>query len=1184
MFCTNCGAKIEEGVFFCENCGMKIEEDTNCLANAQISKSKEKNLLPFIIGVILMPIIITTIIILPKSEDYTKGTIARNTYINEWADIQLKIPDAYEIGEYADYVECENKTTECGFMLKNEKTDESFTLFFEELGKVAKTDETEYLERLVSEAIDDGESQGFEISSEELGEIEIAGKKHLACELNWKYVGKKQTYVVRIQENHAIVYVVNTTEDGKANKLLTSITKVTDKNTTDKSSEILAEEFGTYTVLLYMVGSDLESQNGAASMDLMEIMDSGVDTSRVNVVVYTGGSQYWQNGISNEVNSVYHLTGTGDNTTLECVGTTDASLNMGEAETFASFIEFGYENYPADHYALICWDHGSGPVSGFGNDELFEYDSLLLSELEEAIEMTSFGEKNKFDWVGYDACLMASIELAQIWDAYADYMIASQETEPAYGWDYSFLSVLNETSDPVKIAKQLIDTYEDSYEEITSILFNPELTLSCMRLSEVENVTEKMDDLFYDIESCVSDGDFTKVAKARENVKSFGLSASGSKGDSLDIIDLGNYTGLMSKDYPKEVLALSNAIDDLVIYESTNVYGSSGVSIYHPYHNQLYFEYAGQLVYDTISSSEGYKSYVKTFSDIWLNGETVTKGRVSRAEKEKENIQIQLTNEQIDIMSSMTYTIMWELEEGLYVPVLCDCKVEPDEEGIISIDTEQEILVVKGAKDAEGIWMIRQLSSDASGTTYQTVNTEVLTDNAIYVGGGVEKVTVTLFAENGSDNIVVQSIDTNAEDVLIGGKNNIELSRWSALGFYFRRYAPKYDEEQNLLPYTEWEPDNWHMLSTTALDDSFAFEWKKTSDYVGTKFVCQVIMEDVNGNVYTSDMLEMKSSNNAQTYVKKTSKGSMTYAIFEDHAELLSYEGEDKKLEIPNKVKGVPVTAIGGYAFGEQMQPQATVEEIVVTDNVKTLGEGAFAYCRALKKVVLPKTLKELPRCAFSNSDMLEKVELPSALKRIGAFAFAGTALKKLVLPKGITRIGEAAFAGCFDLVDFKFAEKNKKYKIEDGVLFTADGKKLLACPGNNKSSYVIPEGVEEICDYAFYGAYWEPFPYSMYTEETPMFGTLDDFPGLREITFPSTLKRIGDGAFLGCIGFKKIEFPDGLESIGHFAFASMVYQQGETIEEIHVGKNVWIGENAFDGYNIGNIVEKESSDVRIGR
>lgn len=395
-----------------------------------------------------------------------KGTIVQDTYTNEWANLQLKIPEEYEIGEYADYIEYENETTECGLMLENTKTDESLILYFEDLSKTAKIGEEEYLEQLVTEAIDDGESLGFEVNSDEFCEIEIAGKKHLACELNWKYVGKKQTYAIRIYNNQAIVYIVNETKDGKINELLTSITKVIDKDITDENNESLVEEeLGTYTVLLYMVGSNLESEDGAASKDLMEIMDSGVDTSRVNVVVYTGGSQYWQNGISNEVNSVYHLTGTGDNTTLECVGATDENLNMGEAETFASFIEFGYENYPADHYALICWDHGSGPVSGFGNDELFGYDSLLLPELEEALEMASFGEENKFDWIGYDACLMASIELAQIWDEYADYMIASQETEPSYGWDYSFLSVLNETSNPVKIAKHLIDKYEDSYEE-----------------------------------------------------------------------------------------------------------------------------------------------------------------------------------------------------------------------------------------------------------------------------------------------------------------------------------------------------------------------------------------------------------------------------------------------------------------------------------------------------------------------------------------------------------------------------------------------------------------------------------------------------------------------------------------------------------------------------------------------
>ena len=167
------------------------------------------------------------------------------------------------------------------------------------------------------------------------------------------------------------------------------------------------------TVMIYMVGSNLESEAGAASYDIMEMMESGVDVAKNNVIIYTGGSAYWTLDISSDYNSAIELQPDEDGDgALEgnLVGSTDEPLNMGDSATLTEFLDYTYKEYPADQYVLICWDHGGGPIFGFGADEIFDYDSLTLEEFETALKNSPFGRNNKLAWIGFDACLMSSIE------------------------------------------------------------------------------------------------------------------------------------------------------------------------------------------------------------------------------------------------------------------------------------------------------------------------------------------------------------------------------------------------------------------------------------------------------------------------------------------------------------------------------------------------------------------------------------------------------------------------------------------------------------------------------------------------------------------------------------------------------------------------------------------------------
>lgn len=110
---------------------------------------------------------------------------------------------------------------------------------------------------------------------------------------------------------------------------------------------------------------------------------------------------------------------------------------MGNPATLSQFLRIGQSAFPADNYGLIFWNHGSGSVGGFGYDECYPDDRFLsLREIGEALESSRLSDNKKYAFIGFDACLMATLETASVLSPYADYMIASQELEPGGGWDY----------------------------------------------------------------------------------------------------------------------------------------------------------------------------------------------------------------------------------------------------------------------------------------------------------------------------------------------------------------------------------------------------------------------------------------------------------------------------------------------------------------------------------------------------------------------------------------------------------------------------------------------------------------------------------------------------------------------------------------------------------------------------
>ena len=168
-----------------------------------------------------------------------------------------------------------------------------------------------------------------------------------------------------------------------------------------------------WTILVYLCGSDLESDGANGTIDIEEAMNAQYSDD-VHIVYQTGGANQWNNGISN--NTLQRYANIDGKLTLV---NEIADASMGEAQTLADFVSWGLANYPAENMGLVFWNHG-GSISGVCFDENHDKDSLSLREIDTALNSVYDKMTEKFEFIGFDACLMSTLETANILVPYAN--------------------------------------------------------------------------------------------------------------------------------------------------------------------------------------------------------------------------------------------------------------------------------------------------------------------------------------------------------------------------------------------------------------------------------------------------------------------------------------------------------------------------------------------------------------------------------------------------------------------------------------------------------------------------------------------------------------------------------------------------------------------------------------------
>lgn len=367
----------------------------------------------------------------------------------------------------------------------------------------------------------------------------------------------------------------------------------------------------TWTILVYMIGSDLESGynfytntiSGNASKDLKEMMAASYNPN-VQIIVQTGGTTHWDiESINPLINQRFQVKN-GELIHLEDL----KLLNMVQPKTLSDFALWGIDTYPSDHTALILWDHGGGSLYGFGVDEYYPNDSFTLDELDIAMQTITDTYGKPLEVIGFDACLMATLETAHILSPYGNYLIASEDTEPESGWEYTRLLHLLDTY-PVNsgdtFGSFVIQSFYNSFND--EAINHQVLTLSVIDLSLIGPIIEAMDRILPQV-------DYSSMTQLIPKMKAIGgTSIDNGYTDHYDLYELSR---LLPDSMAKEAADLEDALNQAVVYHAEGVLAmqAKGLSFYLPYYD-IRYPYHIKSYYTPVTFSDNYLDYLSGFLD-----------------------------------------------------------------------------------------------------------------------------------------------------------------------------------------------------------------------------------------------------------------------------------------------------------------------------------------------------------------------------------------------------------------------------------------------------------------------------------------------------------------------------------------------------------------------------------------
>jgi subtilisin family serine protease len=384
---------------------------------------------------------------------------------------------------------------------------------------------------------------------------------------------------------------------------------------------------------LFMVYLDADNNLESAGIDDLNEMEVAGSTDSVKIVVQMDRAERDFDDDTSNGNWTgakrFYVTQDADAAIINSPVISDlGEVNMGDPATLQSFIEWAIANYPAQHYTLVLWNHGSGwrerdnsnAIKSICIDDQAD-DELTMTELRSALNAANATTGEVLDIVGFDACLMQMVEVAyQIrGDAsrpLVDIMVGSEETEPGDGWDYAAtLTALtaSPTMTPSALATQIVNDYISSYSSSLGI------TQSAVRLDLIDELATAIDTLAQAMTTAT--GDWSAIATARSQAQEYYYDY---YIDLYHFAQLVNQNTSISQAVRDAASSVMTAVSNAVIAEghTASVGNSHGLSIYYPETSSDYFaDYETDVLFTTDTQWDDFLSAILSSS---AEGVTVT--------------------------------------------------------------------------------------------------------------------------------------------------------------------------------------------------------------------------------------------------------------------------------------------------------------------------------------------------------------------------------------------------------------------------------------------------------------------------------------------------------------------------------------------------------------------------------
>ena len=609
-------------------------------------------------------------------------------------------------------------------------------------------------------------------------------------------------------------------------------------------------------IMVYLIGSDLESQGGAATKDIKEMIDSNFNQEDIELLVYAGGTKEWQNtAFEEKENAIYEITNA-DVVKRKIY----EQKSMTDPNTLTEYLNYVYANYDSQKYSLIFWDHGGGPVFGYGSDENDEHGKAMnIIDLDKAINNSAILKNGKLEFIGFDACLMSSVEVANMLKEEANYFIASSETEPGDGWDYDFLKEITKDTSSVQLGQHIVDYYYNYFENKSAIAamygygYSPSFTLSLIDLTKIDNLNTQINNLFASLDADITVDTYSKIAREVSRATFYGIGQDGTS--VLDLVDLYDFTSEL-ENYQALATPIQQAIKEAVIYHKTNIYDCNGISMYFPAATKkAYDKIESTYNYGKMAVSENYKSFLKRYTGI-TSGDNMIKSDISTVVPELSGSGIQMTvpDDIIANYETVDYIVFRKIkEDGSFLPVYKSKDVEVNGNTVSATVTNRRIAVTDD-KDVADVIAV-EYARDETSITYLIVAAIEKWDDEDMAGTyDGEAIMIYLKVDNKTkQGTIVDIKPVNEEETNTSGKVTYNLNDWRTIKFVSYSYK-MYDENGKKL--AEWEPTEYIRGTEVSIADGFKFFATSFDDeeeyYYMFKFV------DTQGNKYETDLVKAK--------------------------------------------------------------------------------------------------------------------------------------------------------------------------------------------------------------------------------------------------------------------------------------------------------------------------------------